>query len=152
MKQRQGGAEREGGGADRIGGEEVERGRKSEGDERLVEVAGAVLQVPRIRERAPVAARTSEFRTKPRRTGERRIHREGGSGGAHLMPACDGGGCRYCDEACIEKEYVSRVVGEREDAGSGGVGGLGFYPEVEARRRGHPRRARGVREGERSGS
>lgn len=28
-----------------------------------------------------------------------------------------------------------------EDAGSGGSG-LGFYPEIEARRRGHPRRAR----------
>lgn len=151
MKQRQGGAEREGGGADRIGGEEVERGRKSEGDERLVEVAGAVLQISRIRKRAPVAARTSEFRTKPPRTRERCIHREGERDGAHLMPACDGGGCRYCDEVCIEKEDVSRLVGENGGRRIWGVGARVLPGDRSAPTR-TSAASEGVREGERSGS
>ena len=45
---------------------------------------------------------------------------------------------------------ASAAKGRAADLGSGGW--LGFYPEVEARRRGHPRRARGERDGERSGS
>jgi hypothetical protein len=49
----------------RIGGEEVERGRETEGDERLVEVPGAVLEVSRVRERAPapIAAHKGHTRT-----------------------------------------------------------------------------------------
>jgi hypothetical protein len=42
---------------------------------------------------------------------------------------------------------ASAAKGRAADLGS--VGWLGFYPEVEARRRGHPRRERGEREGER---
>ena len=76
----------QGRGGYRIGGEEVERCRESEGDERLVEVPGAVLQVPRVCERAPVAARTqprrkgtTAIRTKPPRTQEGGTEREGRS-------------------------------------------------------------------------
>ena len=44
---------------DRIGGEQVERGREAEGDERLVEVLGAVLEVARVSKRPSIAAATA---------------------------------------------------------------------------------------------
>jgi hypothetical protein len=60
---------------DRIGGEEVERGGEAEGDERLVEVLGAVVEVARVGERRAIAAAATATathrQTKPNRAGIR---------------------------------------------------------------------------------
>lgn len=92
-----------------------------------------MLQVPRVCERAAVAARTATphttaiIRIKPPRTREGDRQREkGGRDGAHLMLACDdGGGCSCCDEACIGGGRMLEAGGQGRAADLGPAGLLG---------------------------
>jgi hypothetical protein len=86
-------------------------------------------------------------RLEPKRGGQRE---KGGRDGAYLMLACDGGGCSCCDEACIGGRMLEAARGGPRIWGRPAGWGLGFYPEIEARRRRHPpQRAREREESER---
>jgi hypothetical protein len=104
-----------------VGGEEIERGREAEGDERLVEVPGAVLEVPRVRERRRRATATVTHASASASASDgvlvrvrRGLHCQGG--GSH-RPIVSGCSARICEEARVR-----------------------VYPEIEARGGGHGRR------------
>lgn len=123
---------------DRIGGEEVERGWESEGDERLVEIFGAVLQVPRIRERAPASAAVAAHKAtharnsrpsepaRPPRNQPTDARARGRDSPLDRRPHLSGGGgCRCCDEACIGTKLEVSVRRRRRGGAAGGSGGPG---------------------------
>jgi len=109
-----------------------------------------VLQVPRIRERAPVAARTGRATIRiqnqtshlePGRVIERRRRRRRREAATALTS------CRRATPApaaAATRPALRRrmSVASAANGRAADLGWLGFYPEVEARRRGHPRRAR----------